>query len=310
MAPPAVSVIVPARNAAATLPALFDALDALEPVDGGHEVVLVDDGSTDGTADLARARGATVVPGPAQGPATARNLGARHASAPVLAFTDADCAPAPGWLRAALDAVADGADMVQGAVRPVEGVPVGPFDKTLWVVAEVGLYESANVIVRRELFERLGGFESWLRPRKGLELGEDVWLGWSARRAGADVRFAQDALVHHAVFPRSARDWVWERARLRFFPHLTRRVPELRDTLLVRRIFLTRRSAAFDLAVAAVLVSRRRRLALAGVLPYVRLVRADARGRGRRYALAAVAADAVGLVALLAGSARTRSPVL
>lgn len=304
-----VSVIVPARDAAATLPATLAALQAQEGVAGDVEVLVVDDASADATARLAADAGARVVTGPGRGPAAARNAGAAVARAPVVAFTDADCRPTPGWLRSALAAL-DDADLVQGAVLPDPGTPLGPFDKSLSVPAERGLYESANLVVRRELFDRLGGFESWLRPRRGIELGEDVWLGWRARRAGARVVFAPEALVHHAVFDRSPAAFVAERARLRFFPDLVRRVPELRRTLLTGRLFLTPRSATFDLAVLALLLGRRRRWALLLALPYLRLVDRDRRWAGRPYALTGPVADAVGLGALLVGSARTRTPVL
>ena len=60
-------------------------------------------------------------------------------------------------------------------------------------------------------------------------MAEDVWLGWRARRAGLATGFASAAVVHHAVFPRSAGEYVAERRRLRHFPALVRRIPELRD---------------------------------------------------------------------------------
>jgi GT2 family glycosyltransferase len=193
-------------------------------------------------------------------------------------------------------------------VLPEPGVAIGPCDRTIWVTSARGLFETANLVVRRELFERLGGFESWLVPSEGIELGEDVWFGWRARRAGARVGFAGDALVHHAVFRGGWRDVVRVRRRLRYFPALARRIPELREELLWRRVFLTRRSAAFDAAVAGVVGAAlvRRAAPLALVAPYaVELARG-----GRRAAVPGVVGDAVGAASLVAGSVRYRSPVL
>src|SRR5947209_3763212 len=149
---PAVSVIVPARNAQTTLPATLAAVARQRDVED-VEVIVVDDGSTDDTARAARrAPGdVLVLAGHGQGPAVSR------------------------------------------------------------------------------------GFESWLRPRGGIELGEDVWFGWRARRADARITFCPEALVHHAVIPRGARGYIAERARLRFFPPLARRIPELREAFFYRR---------------------------------------------------------------------------
>jgi glycosyltransferase involved in cell wall biosynthesis len=107
-----------------------------------------------------------------------------------------------------------------------------------------------------------------------------------------------------------------ERARLRFFPALARRIPELREDLFFARAFLNRRSAAFDLALAGALgaAASRRRALLAAAAPYAALAVADGRRWGKRAlprALAAnLAADAVGAGALAYGSARARSLLL
>jgi len=272
------------------------------------EVIVVDDGSSDATAALAEAAPVVtrVVRAAGEGPGAARNAGAAAAHGDVLAFLDADCEPQPGWLRAGLEAL-ERADLVQGRTTPPPGHPLGPFDRTLWVLAPWGLFETANLFVSRGLFERLGGFEPWLAPARGKELAEDVWFGWRAVRAGARTAFCDDALVHHAVFERSARDYVAERLRLRYFPAMAARIPELRETFLWRRLFLTPRSAAFDAAVAGILVAvaSRRPWPLALALPYV----AIARRRPRAWPVDLVA-DGVGLASLLAGSARARSPVL
>jgi glycosyltransferase involved in cell wall biosynthesis len=334
---PRVSVIVPARDARATLPRALAAIagqDIAEP----FEVIVVDDGSRDDTARIARAAGPPVQvvvqaaagaggAGGAGGPASARNAGVARARGTLLAFCDADVFPAPGWLAAGVRALA-GADLVQGRVLPDPLAPLGPFDRTLWIDGAVGLWETANLFVTRSAFEAAGGFEQWLAPRRGKALAEDVWFGYRALRAGARPAFCPDALAHHAVFPRGWRAYAAERARLRFFPAMTARMPELRRAFLYRRAFLNARTARLDLAVAAALVAvaRRSPLSLAAAVPYARELRRHARraaAGGPRApapaapspALAAVAAadlcaDLVGLAALAAGSVRYGAPVL
>jgi hypothetical protein len=220
--------------------------------------------------------------------------------------------PRPQWLRAGLAAMAE-ADLVQGRVAPDPGAHLGPFDHTVWVAGESGLYETANLFVRRHLFERLGGFEDFLGARIGKPLAEDVWLGWRARRAGARTAFCADALVHHAVLPRGPSGYVGERARLVYFPAIARQVPELRRTLFFRGCFVTRRSAALDLAVVGLAAAavKRSPLPLLAAGPYaVSIARYGRRWRSLRVAAVEVGADAVGLAALVWGSLRNRTPVL
>jgi glycosyltransferase involved in cell wall biosynthesis len=307
--------VLPARDAAATLPSALAALGAQErPPD---EVIVVDDGSIDDTVAAARASPVVteVLQQAPSGPGAARNRGAAAAHGELLAFTDADCVPDPGWLAAAESAMASH-DLLQGAVRPPEGAAIGPFDRTIRVEQAHGLFETANLVIRRELFEALGGFEPWLMPRDGKELGEDVWLGWRARRAGARIGFCGDAVVRHAVFPRGPLEYVGERKRLRFFPAMTRRIPELRDNVLTRRWFLAPRTLAFDAAALGAFsaVAIGSPLPLVTLLPYARHVRRRTAGYGLRggsvIVAVDIAADAVGAAALLAGSLKERTLVL
>jgi GT2 family glycosyltransferase len=113
---------------------------------------------------------------------------------------------------------------------------MGPWDRTLQVDGPTGLFETANLLIARSRFDALGGFEPWLAPRRSKELAEDAWLGWRALRAGATSVFAPDAVVAHAVLPGTPRTYVAERLRLRFFPLILRRIPELRGTPLHRRL--------------------------------------------------------------------------
>lgn len=322
---PAVSVIVPARDAESTLPRTLDAL-ASQRIDAPFEIIIVDNGSEDGTAELAerhavqprvlrRRRG--------EGPGVARNDGVLVSRAPVLAFTDADCEPSPTWLSEGLSALAT-ADLVVGAVSPPPGVSRGPFDRTLWVVNEHGLYETANLFVRREWFDRVGGFHDWGPDSGGASgaqhrpFGEDAWFAWSARRLGARTAFEPRAIVHHAVFPGTAREYVAEQWRLRHFPGLIALIPELRGTFLWNRWFLNARTASFDAAAVgliAVAVTRSV-FPLALAAPYATLFLRELLGwrwRGRQtvsIGFVIGARDALAFAALVAGSVRSRSIVL
>jgi glycosyltransferase involved in cell wall biosynthesis len=324
MPAPAVAVVVPARNSAATIGATLDAIAASD-FDGDYELVVVDDGSTDATPEIAERLGARVVRLEGQhGPAGARNAGIAATSAPLLAFTDADCTPTRGWLRAVVEALAD-ADLVTGPVLPEEGVRVGPFDRTLRLPDASARFETANLAVRRATAEAVGGFEPFApvpgRPEVGLRprpdqghFGEDVVFGWRAVRAGARRAFARDALVHHAVFPRGPRGYVVERWRLRYFPALVREVPELRNTLPAR-VFLSRRTLRFDAALAGLAFAAvsRRAVPAALAIPYVRrdlrtwqpFTRGGVVENG-----ALVLGDAVGLAALLRGALAARRLLL
>jgi glycosyltransferase involved in cell wall biosynthesis len=313
MPDPEITVIIPAHNAGTTVGETLAGLEA-QRFDGRFEVILVDDGSDDETMRIAG--GSPIVDRMLQldrgGPARARNAGAAAAGAGRLAFLDADCRPVPGWLAAG-NAALDAAQLVIGEARPPPGEPVGPFDRTLWVVGTSPLFESANMFVRRELFERLGGFESWLRPRDGKELGEDVWFGWRAMRSGAQVAPCPEALVHHAVHPRGPLGFAAERWRLRFFPAMARRMPELRTAFFHRRYFLSARAARFDAALIGLGLAgiARRPLLIAAAIPYAQVLARDLREpHGALLAPARVAADAVGFAALLIGSVRTRTLLL
>ncbi len=313
--PSEIAVVIPARNAAATIERCIRCI-AEQTFTGRRETIVVDDGSTDSTPALAEAAAAAsgldlrIERTGRLGPAAARNRGGEVSTAPMLAFLDADCFPAPGWLEAGLRAL-EHAPLVQGRVIPDPDFVRGPFDRTLHVNGPSPLFESANLFVARDLFDRLGGFEAWLEPEVGKAVAEDIWFGWRARRDGEDTAFAPDALVHHAVFRDGALAHVLERRRLVHFPAIAAKVPELRDEFFFARWFLSRRTAAFDAAVLALLARRRAALPLA--LPYLWMLASEARAWGPlagQVATVRLAADAVGFTALVRGSLKRRSAVL
>lgn len=305
--------MIPARNAAATIARTLDAL-AAQDLEGEFEVIVVDNGSDDATAAIAEGAGVTVVRQGRERPGVARNRGVETATAPAIAFTDADCVPDPGWLRAGLAAL-ERFDLVQGLVLADPDTPRHPFDRTVEVGGATGLFETANLFVSRDAFDRAGGFSDWAAAALDEPFGEDAVFGWDARRSGARFAFEPRARVAHAVFARGPAGYVTERRRLRFFPALVARVPELRRELLVGRTFLTTRSARFDLALAGVALAavRRSPIPLVASVPYIAWLSRRALGHRRNAGLVAateVAADAVGFAALVTGSVRHRSPVL
>lgn len=314
--PPALSVVVPARDAAATIEATLEGLAAQE-VPGGIEIIVVDNGSLDDTPERVEAAGVRLLRRErGAGPGAARNDGVMAAGAPNIAFTDADCIPTPGWAAAGLAALAD-ADLVQGKVLPDPSATRQRFDRTLEVVRERGFYETANLFVRRSTFEDVGGFRDFLLEDDpaARPLGEDVLFAWTARRHGARTAFSEQALVHHAVFPGDLRTFVAEKGRLVDFPALIREIPELREHVAYRRYFLNARSAAFDAAVAGVVTAAvtRRRSPLLLAVPWCSQTARKGRRAGWPRGLVVVAIDVLGdaasCLALVRGSLRHRTPL-
>jgi hypothetical protein len=316
-----VSVVVPVRDRRALLRALLDALAAQTYDD--FEVVVVDDGSVDGSAEEAEAGAGSVpvrvVRGEGGGAVAARQAGVAVARGTILAFTDSDCVPEPGWLEAGVAAIDGGADAVQGHTRSARRR--GLLERSLWVVDQ-GLYPTCNMLYRRDAFDAAGGFDAGADARlgfrpgeraKGLGFGEDTLLGWRVRRAGTVV-YEPAAVVRHEVLPFDPADHLSRTLQAAAFPALVREVPELRRTFLVGRVFLGPSRPPLWGALVA-LVARRPRLALA--LAAVWLVRLWAGTRSepdlarRAKALPVLAAtDVVTGGALVVGSVRVRTPVL
>lgn len=196
---PELSVIVPVRNGARSLPRLLSSIEAQSLPRERFELIVVDNASTDATAQIARARGATVVHEPIPNRSRARNRGVRAANTRLYAFTDADCVAEPNWLEALLRCV-DRAPLVAGEVRLcVSAAPnaierfeaLWRFGQEAWV-REQGWAATANLLVHAEAFAAIGGFDPAWR-----HIAEDVDFCLRAAAAGYALDFCSEAVVEH-----------------------------------------------------------------------------------------------------------------
>jgi glycosyltransferase involved in cell wall biosynthesis len=196
-----VSVVIPARDAATTIDEQLGAL-ARQTFEGAWEVIVVDDASTDGTANIAR-RWSEVLPlvmvrESVESRALACNTGARIARSPLLAFCDADDAVSETWL-AAIVGVLERHGMATG---PIDLAKLNPPETYSWR-GDAGWQRlpdwhrflptalGCNLGIRRELFDQMGGFD------QAAAFGEDFDFEWRAQLAGASLGFSEDAVVHY-----------------------------------------------------------------------------------------------------------------
>jgi glycosyltransferase involved in cell wall biosynthesis len=199
--PRSISVVIPAYNAAATLAEQLEALSA-QRYEGDWEVVIADNGSTDGTAGLARRYRprfkalALVDGGPRRGHSSPRNAGATAARGELLLYCDADDVVAPGWLQAMAD-VARHYDLIGGWLdeRPLNDESTRSWHRP-WPTDRLPSWllpfaSAGNFGIWADVLRDLGGWSTDYEAG-----GEDTELSWRAQLAGYRLGFAPDAVVY------------------------------------------------------------------------------------------------------------------
>ena len=196
-----VTLVIPAHDAARTIGECLDAALSIERRAGSRlaRIVVVDDASRDGTADIARARGVEAIASAGRGAGAARNAGIRAANTPLVWFVDSDCVAEEDALERLLpildDAafagaggsygIAPGASLLERLIHEEIMVRHARMDH------EVDFLATFNVLYRREILVRLDGFdERYLK-------GQDAELAFRVLEAGGRLGFDRRSVVRH-----------------------------------------------------------------------------------------------------------------
>jgi glycosyltransferase involved in cell wall biosynthesis len=200
---PSVSVVVPVLNGAAVIGDLIAALLGQVGAPRAREIIIVDNGSWDGTRDIVRRHGVTLLEEPKRGPAAARNRGLAHARGEVIAYLDADTLPTRRWLAELVAPFSD-PEVILATGRTISYRPQTGAER---FVAQKGFYEteersmafltfpfvaSRNMAVRREHSLAVGGWA------EDMPSAEDVDFCYRLlRRYPSAIVFRPTALLFH-----------------------------------------------------------------------------------------------------------------
>lgn len=319
------TVVVPSHDRPLRLLWLLNALEEQTLAPEAWEVVVVHDSSGPETEALlldhplraaGRLRHHSCVPGSAS-PSAKRNTGWRDARAPLIAFTDDDCRPAPEWLASVLAAHAGAPDAVlQGTTRP------DPFEEHLLDTVTHArsqhidpphfYAQTCNIAYPVSLLERVGGFDE-LGP---VPAGEDTDLFLRCEDAGARMVAAPDAVVYHAVEPLTLYRLLRFTTRWEHLAAVVKRHPRVRRQLFAGVFWKPRHAPALLAAAGLLLAPRRPARAVLLCLPWIRATGVPLPRSPRQLARVAralprfAAIDAVEIVTAVRGAVRYRTPYL
>ncbi|MCE9662536.1 glycosyltransferase [Halomonas sp. M5N1S17] len=199
--PPVASIIVPTYRDWHALRSCLEALGEQSMPTQEFEVLIVENAGDSQPHDLTLPGNARLIHEPSPGSYAARNRGVAEARGDVLAFIDADCLPAPGWLQAGIECLQANPDaaLVAGNIELTYGAqrltPAECFEKAFAFrqrqnVAN-GVAVTANLFVRRKVFDVVGPFNAQL-----MSGGDFEWTRRATSR-GHRLVFSEAAVVRH-----------------------------------------------------------------------------------------------------------------
>jgi GT2 family glycosyltransferase len=198
---PRVSIVVCSYNSERTMRPCLESLIDLNYPD--YEVIIVNDGSTDGTLEIAEQfPSCRIISQPNKGLSAARNVGAEAATGEIVAYTDSDCVADPDWLTYLVAKMEENHLVACGGPNfpPPEdslvpaAVAVSPGGPTHVLISDEVAEHIAgcNMAFRREVLLTLGGFDPIYRAA-----GDDVDICWRFQDAGYTIGFSPSAIVWH-----------------------------------------------------------------------------------------------------------------
>ncbi len=214
MVKPIVSVIIATYNSKDLLMQCLRSIEGQDFPKNKYEVIIVDDGSEDGTLEAIRRREWKItVKGIKQnrkGPATARNLGVRKSIGEILAFTDADCVAPSKWIKNLVDFYKKNPDIVGigGPLKPSKRNLVAKLEilknKILHGMSngkviggeEVPVGFTNNMSYKAEVFRKFKGFDE----RFSKPAGEDFDLKQRICKAGYKVAYIPNPIIHMELY--------------------------------------------------------------------------------------------------------------
>ncbi len=260
------SVIVPTFNRRDLLMELIESLGRQTVARDRFEVLVMDNGSTDGTdRDVARFAAANAglqlkfhVMEVNRGPVVSRNRGAELASGGILCFTDSDVVVPEDWLEQGLAAFQRTPDLAMLSGPTVDKpnqrhtfFSVGAGNSR----AENPIYPTSNVMYRKTVFEEVGGFDA--EATRGDLMGvafecNDVELAWKVIGRGFRKEFLPEMVVFHEVRQEPLTRWFAVQLRVFYLPAVVRRYPGIRGRLLWFGPFVAPENLLYYLAVASI----------------------------------------------------------
>ena len=202
MSNPRFSIIIPAYNAEKTLSACLESLADQSVAKEDYEIIVVDDGSTDGTAKIAKKFDVKYIFQTNQGPAAARNKGAGAAAAQIILFTDADCVPDHNWIREMVSPFGDREIVgVKGAYKTRQTKLAARFAQAefedrydlLKKSSTIDMIDTYSAAYKKDIFLSIGGFDESFPVANN----EDTDLSYRLSASGHKLVFNPVAFVYH-----------------------------------------------------------------------------------------------------------------